>query len=812
MFNFNREGNIKRNIRIVIIVSAVLTIVFLLNVLVSAYLLRRNSIQDRSHQVVDLTIVLAEHTAQILFSANAALNIIIENINLERFDNEKSYLEFASKKSQFEVLQDVVKSNGILDVSTYVSKSGKVINFSRSFPAPDIDLSNRDYFQYLSVNNDTSTFYSKPVKNKGNDKWVFYLAHRINGRNNEFLGIVLIGVSVEVFSLLYEKIGGRLGDGSSLVLYRKDKALITRWPLVEDLIGQINTNGLIENSLSHLDNNGGVIFTSEAGFTRKNNEPVMRMTAYRNVDRYPFIVCITLPESLYLVNWYKNLSGVFFATGSSLITLFIGTFFLIRIYRHNAYNQYRADYDSLTELPNRLLFEDRLQTAMTDCKRNTGMLALFFIDLDNFKVVNDVHGHLAGDFLLKEIASRIKACLRESDTIGRFGGDEFLVMLPGIDSAASATTIAEKIRQAICQTMIFEGKVMSVGSSIGIALYPDHGLNKVDLMINADTAMYEAKSAGRDTIKVFGDSSSNGVATYHPHASDGLNLYAKGAQLLYESKRLRKNLLFEDFRQLQLNSNKEPTFQNEKKVNQIDKFVMANKDKAGSATDLVIARMNMKFANIKAEQSELQLLSSLVALAKARDHETGNHIIRTQRYVKALALRVRSEGYYLDRLSDASIESLFRAAPLHDIGKIGIPDSILLKNESLTAKEWDIMKTHTLIGESALDAAHIEHHSDSDVITKAIKIAGGHHENWNGTGYPRGLAGAAIPLEARIMSVADMYDALVSERIYKKAWSHTQAVQEIISNSGTRFDPVIVEAFIIEQDNFKEISHNYKDS
>jgi hypothetical protein len=221
--------------------------------------------------------------------------------------------------------------------------------------------------------------------------------------------------------------------------------------------------------------------------------------------------------------------------------------------------------------------------------------------------------------------------------------------------------------------------------------------------------------------------------------------------------------------------------------------------------------MRAELANKKAEQTETQLLSSLNALAKARDDETGNHIIRTQNYVRLLALRLRNSGHYIESLSDQSIELLFKAAPLHDIGKVGIPDRILLKNGRFTDDEWTIMKNHALIGESVLSSANTTHEGGSEVIAKAIKIAGGHHEKWDGTGYPRGLAGEDIPLEARVMSLADMYDALLSERPYKKAWTHEEAVTEIISRRDTQFDPLIVDAFIAEQDAFKDISAKLKD-
>lgn len=222
--------------------------------------------------------------------------------------------------------------------------------------------------------------------------------------------------------------------------------------------------------------------------------------------------------------------------------------------------------------------------------------------------------------------------------------------------------------------------------------------------------------------------------------------------------------------------------------------------------------IKLELVNKKVEQSELQLLSSLTALARARDDETGNHIIRTQNYVKVLALRLRASGHYLAELSDESINLLAKATPLHDIGKIGIPDSILKKEGPLTDDEWVTMKTHTLIGESVLNTLENNTNDEGGVIVKAILIAGGHHEKWDGSGYPRGLRAQNIPLEARIMSLADMYDALVSRRVYKGAWSHDEAVAEIIAKRGTQFDPVIVDAFIAEQARFQEIARTYQDT
>jgi len=214
---------------------------------------------------------------------------------------------------------------------------------------------------------------------------------------------------------------------------------------------------------------------------------------------------------------------------------------------------------------------------------------------------------------------------------------------------------------------------------------------------------------------------------------------------------------------------------------------------------------------IRAEETEQQMLNCLNTIALTRDNETGNHIIRTQHYVKIIALRLLAMGLHTEELDEKSIELMFKAAPLHDVGKVGIPDAILKKPGQLTQEEWSIMKTHPEIGESALAAAIKITDTNKNIFSVAIEIAGGHHEQWDGSGYPRGLRGQDIPLAARIMAIADVYDALVSKRVYKKDWSHEEAEALIRSKKSTHFDPDVVDAFIHEIEQFKVIAERYRD-
>jgi len=162
----------------------------------------------------------------------------------------------------------------------------------------------------------------------------------------------------------------------------------------------------------------------------------------------------------------------------------------------NARLRYLAEYDALTGLPNRLLFEDRLQGALARDARNKQHLALLFIDLDDFKPVNDNFGHAVGDLLLQQVAGRIQGCVRESDTVSRIGGDEFVVLLDVIQTLQNAEQVAENIRAAIREPLVVAGHTVQVAASVGVAIYPQHGTEQIQLMRHADIAMYVAKHAG----------------------------------------------------------------------------------------------------------------------------------------------------------------------------------------------------------------------------------------------------------------------------------------------------------------------------
>ncbi|TKB23728.1 HD domain-containing protein [Desulfopila sp. IMCC35006] len=231
----------------------------------------------------------------------------------------------------------------------------------------------------------------------------------------------------------------------------------------------------------------------------------------------------------------------------------------------------------------------------------------------------------------------------------------------------------------------------------------------------------------------------------------------------------------------------------------------------------VLILIDRRFTRDKSKElrvTQAVAIETLASLAEYRDAETSQHLQRISIFVKILGDNLQKDSPYSCYIKSQNnyIEDLVNASVLHDIGKIGVPDAILLKPGALTDEEFEIIKTHTTIGSDILRSADLQFQKrigTQSYLALAFSIARGHHEKWDGSGYPDSLEGENIPLGSRIVALCDVYDAVTSDRVYKKAWSHEKAVQMIKENRGSHFDPIITDAFLQEAQLFEITKKNY---
>ena len=318
--------------QITIVAGVALIIAIIILTISAAVSLRNLEIETWRKHMSNYSLVLAEHTYQTMVSAYGALDSIAERVRAERAENPETFRKKLATPKIYQMLKDKVELLPQVDVATVVANNGEVINFTRSFPPPPINLSDRDYFKKHATDKDAGNFISISVRNKGNGKWVFYISRRINDSRGNMLGLVLVGISADAFTRFYEQLGLNLGKNASVSLYRSDFSLLTRWPINDDLVGKVNTSGSTYAIINTLKKDNDVVHFKAPRFS-DNYKNVARLGAARMVRSYPLIINLTVTEDYFLTNWRKMVLKMSSQVVVSIIALLLGIIIIFRALR-----------------------------------------------------------------------------------------------------------------------------------------------------------------------------------------------------------------------------------------------------------------------------------------------------------------------------------------------------------------------------------------------------------------------------------------------------------------------------------------------
>ncbi len=320
-----RGGRAERDIWISGGLSMAVLTLLLAYALYSTY---QTAIDDWSDRMDGLSTALAEHASQTLGSGHTALNALTATVDAQKLQDEDAYQAWARAPEQFRILTAAKQANPFIDVATFVARNGEVLNFSRSYPAPPISLSDRSYFKAHASDSRLGVVTSEPVSNKGNGRWLFYVTRRVNDQQGQMLGLVLVGISVDTFSQVYEKVGRNLGEGAAISLFRDDFMLMARWPPSPATLGKVNNQGATFQLMSQPGKQNGVVYTDVVSANQPQGAP--RLAAPRRVPGYPFIVTPLITSDRYLQRWTSGARWSVAVWAGTMSMLMAGMYFLLK--------------------------------------------------------------------------------------------------------------------------------------------------------------------------------------------------------------------------------------------------------------------------------------------------------------------------------------------------------------------------------------------------------------------------------------------------------------------------------------------------
>jgi diguanylate cyclase (GGDEF)-like protein len=584
--------------------------------------LRERALLENERELKNTALILAEQIDRTFQGIDLVQSSVLEKIQSQGIASSEDYTRRMSGEDVHLMLK--ASTSGLVQIYaiSLINADGRLLNFSRSWPGPQLSVADRDFFIALKTNPEMTSYISEPGHNRTNGAWTMFLVRKVTAANGEFLGLVLGAIELSYFDKLFASVS--LSAGSSITLFRNDGILLTRYPQIESAIGKYfkSTVGAIGAGDS-----GTIRFVGHFGGKD-------RLLAAHRLAHFPVVISVAIDTAAALAIWQKETDVLLGAGGLAALTVAFMIFLIARQqaqannssmqmlalekqrldsalnnmsqglimfdaaerivlfndlyiemygfsrevvksglsyiellrYRAEAGNllghepeQYRAEvlarlksgkissyifktpdnlevlvtnspmtsggwvtthkditeqrkaeakiaymahHDALTDLPNRMQLYEQLRQMLAKTRQGVHV-AVFCLDLDRFKDVNDAHGHSVGDLLLKAVADRLRQCIRDADMVARLGGDEFAIMQAGASQPTDATSLASRLIEVIGAPYKLDGKQVTVDLSIGIALAPGDGLDPEQLLKNADMALYRAKSDGHGLYRFF---------------------------------------------------------------------------------------------------------------------------------------------------------------------------------------------------------------------------------------------------------------------------------------------------------------------
>ena len=472
--------------------------------------LRRNALDNSGQELQRLALVLADQAERTFEAVELVQESLVERLKTDGVKSPEQFRQRMTGLAAHEEMLSRIHGLPQLDALIAVDADGSLLNFSHYWPPPSVTLADRDYFKALKANSALTTYFGEPVFNRGTGTLTQHLARKVTGPDGQFLGLILGAVELAYFERLYESLS--LGADTTILMRRDDGRLLARFPAVDARNGpQISSAAAFPEM-----RRAGLRSSLQQHISSVDGQD--RLLAFRLLQRYPLVVGTTRTISSALTEWRKQTSYLIGATLLlELMVLSLGLLMARHMRNQRILSEehagrlraeadaqlgYMAQHDALTGLPNRLLFQSRLQEELARSRRGASF-ALLCLDLDAFKDVNDSFGHPVGDMLLQAVTVRLREETRETDTVARLGGDEFAIIQTGAEQPAAAIALAERLVARLAEPFDLDIHEAAIGVSIGIAMLPGDGEDADTALKNADLALYRAKGDGRGTFRLF---------------------------------------------------------------------------------------------------------------------------------------------------------------------------------------------------------------------------------------------------------------------------------------------------------------------